>query len=499
MKTEFMAALAGLCFNKRAAERFLQADYDNKVFYEYFHHTELQHGEKEAFFVAHAALKYYAKHAELVPWSFLARGLKKRNAGQDSIAVYKKLWNDLKKKRKIKFGEWQEQLNEVIDSYRKMRHKNVYAMTGLLYEQPCFGKRGELEGCKECPFWRLCKDMKESDEEDPTKWILDWSASQIEQIKIDTKATHIRVYNVGELIVDAIERLDDDRQDVDPDGKLRVRGIHTPWPSLTTNIGGWMRKRLYMFTSRSGQGKSAALLQSCNVSAMNGHPTLLFNLEMPVLEELVYRIIAWICGIDSDDINFEALMTKLVDNNMMDLVRERATAWLEMIHGCPNYEIVDIPLQTKLSAIFRHIDRFIARVGRKDILVALDYFNLLFIPSSAARPDLWWGQQAEQLHAFCRDRDIPILSALQLNRSADGAKRLTARHLRDADKIMDNLDGLWGLLPLSQDVMRLQCVKGRYFKPVDYLLNKELWKMGFSEFKRVASTPIEDDEEDELF
>jgi len=493
--------VAGLVSNTKAVEHYARADYSEDLFYEFSERTEMTHGKKENIFIAHCALEYYEKHAELVTFSYVKKMLLTRRAGRARIASYKKKWNELRKHRKIKLGEWKERLDDLIFEYREFRHKVLTREMAAFYTLRCMGNYDKKEEkCRTCDYKEECKLMIKSGERDRSIFTLDHVATKTEQIKLDTMGTSVRIYNVTEILPDGVEQLRIDKLDVDEDGNRIVKGLPTPFPKLTENIGGWMDKRLYMFASRSGIGKSALLLQCGNVAATAGHLVLEFNLEMPVLEELRYRIMAYLCGV-----SFEALMTKQVSDETIAQVQEGVDAWINTIEDNENYQIVDIPLQTKLTTIFRMVDNFLAKHGRKDVLVIIDYFNLLYVPPNVQRPDLYWGQLAEQLHGFARAREIPILSALQLNRSAEGVKRLTAKHLRDADKIMDNLDGMWGLLPLSDQLLRLQCVKGRYFQPRDFYLRKELWKMGFSEFKRsepqddLVDDSEDEDEEDDFF
>jgi hypothetical protein len=483
MDPVFTKVLSGIVHNGKAAERYLQRDYPAQFFYEQ-RHMDAPHGYVEAGFIAKCALVYYAKHAETVTWDFVAKILKERGAKRQRIKAYKKCWDVLGKHKGIKRGAWEEQLDTLLKDYREFRHKDLYVQLSGMYGKGCFSHYPDGE-CKTCAVRPQCQAMIKSGDKNRSDWILDWAAAQTEQIKLETRATHIRVYDVNSLLIDGVKQIDIDRAQLDEDGNLKIRGISTPFPKFTKHIGGWMPGRLYMIGARSGQGKSAFLLQCANEAARAGHPVLYFNLEMPVKEELRYRIMSYLTGVEFSD-----LMTKQVSDDALELLETGVNDWLKALK-LPNYQLVDIPLQTKLSTIFRHIDTFMAKVGRRDILVVLDYFNLLYIPPNVNRPDLWWAQQAEMIHAFCRDRYVPFLSALQLNRQAEGARRLGIKHIRDSDKIIDNADGFWGFVSLSEYMMLLQGIKGRYFLNKDFLLKKELKRMGFVEHEK---DQMDDDE-----
>lgn len=486
--------VAGLIHNMQAVEYYSKRDYPKEIFYDASERTEMSHGIKQNLFLAHCAVTYYDEHAELAPFSFIIKMLKQKGAKRARIAAYKKRWHELVKHKRVKLGEWKERLKDLILEYREHRHKDLTVQTGALYSLPCLGNCNKKEEkCRLCPYQHECKLMIDGGVKDRSIWILDWVASQTEQIKLDTLGTRLRIYNVTDILQSGITKLHEDIAELDENGNIKIKGIVTPFKKLTKDIGGWMNRRLYVVGSRSGVGKSAFLLQCGNVAASANNNVLYFNLEMPVLEELRYRIISYLCGAP-----FEELMTKQVSKETLSQIEEGIEHWIKSIKEKDNYQIIDIPLQTKLSTIFRMVDNYIARKGNKNVLVIIDYFNLLYVPPNVKRPDVHWGQMSQQLHSYARLRNIPILTAVQLNRSAEGAKRATAKHLRDADCIMDNIDGFWCLMPLSEALLRFQCVKGRYFTPHDYFLHKQLWKMGFAEFKKSEeSKPIEDSEDDD--
>jgi len=251
-----------------------------------------------------------------------------------------------------------------------------------------------------------------------------------------------------------------------------------------------MSQRLYCVASRSGVGKSAFLLQCANHAASLGHPVIYINLEMPIEDELIWRIMAYLCNV-----NFEKLMKREVDDKLYSHIKERVLEWLDSVSNNPSYYLVDMPNSARLASILRQIDRFIVQVGRKDILAVIDYFNIISIPLGQDKEYVLWGRNAKLMHNFMRDREIAGLTALQLNRVGDGVRRLSAKHIRDADSIMDHLDGLWGIVPLSDELVRFQPMKHRYFQPLEFFLKKELHQMRFVQHGNAKpGKPLEEDE-----
>lgn len=495
MEKIIVPVLAGLFHNAKAVNHFSDRDYDKRIFYEHSEKAGMRHGEKEAFFLAHCALTFYSKYAELAPWSYIYKILTKKKSPAEKVAAYKKVWRGLLKKKRIKFGAWSEHLNTLIGKYREYRHKDIFWQSAALHELSCLGSHGQLTDCKGCAYWAECKKFKHDDQSDHQTWVLDWSCAEIEQVKLDTRATHVKVYSAGALLKKSLDRLDKERKEVDEDGNPLKCGIPTPFPILTKNIGGWMQERLYCVASRSGVGKSAFLLQCANHAASLGHPVIYINLEMPVENELIWRVMAYLCNVD-----FDKLMKRDVDDKLFAQIKKRVYEWLDSVSDNPLYYLVDMPNSAKVPAILRQIDRFLAYVGRTDVLAVIDYFNIISIPNDGRKEYTHWANNSKLIHNFMRDRHIAGLTALQLNRVADGVKRLTAKHIRDADAIMDHLDGLWGLATLSDELLRFQPMKHRYFTPVEFFLKKELWQMRFVQHgEGKPSIPVEESEDGEEF
>jgi hypothetical protein len=470
-----LRVLAGMIHNPKAMEFFAHKDYPISIFYDDTGKTPVPHGEKEAIFLAKCATTYYDKHAELATQTYVAKRLSMMTTSKAKIAGYKKLWVEVAKQKKISLGDWKECAESLIHQYREFRHKDLFFQIAEIYEKVCFGQHGQVDNCSECSLRSTCKLMAKSGEEDKSIWIVDWSSAMTEQIKIDTRGTHIRVYEVADMLKGGVEQLKIDA-DKPPDKKP---GIPWAFPSALPT-GKLMPGRLYFLVSRTKGGKSAALLQCGNIAAET-HPVILFNLEMPVLEELRYRIISYLTGIDFGDI-----MSNNVPANLMEEMETGVNNWLGGMQGNPDYEIVDIPLQTKLPTIYRHIDNFIARVGRHDVLVIIDYFGLLWTPPGlgTAEKSAYLGGLAKDLHAYARATGCCVLTAHQLNRLAEGVRVLTSKHMRGSDEILDNSDGAWGLLSLSDKFTLLQCLYARYFLKKNVTLLKELHKMGFSEVEK---------------
>lgn len=490
MKILYKKVLAGLFYNKGAAEHYVFKDYDARLFYDINPKVTPahSHGYEEAAKLARWAKLYYQRHAELMPWSFVLKMLAKH--GSEDHGVYKQIWAEAVKYNKIKLGEWKECLDSLVHVYREYRHKDVYMTLGDFYAHECLGNYEPGDKCKDCSCREECKKMKKSDDSDKSQYLLNWSAAQTEQIKLDTQGTYIRAYEVGKLMTDCVENLDRERKLVDENGKRIITGLPTPFPSVTEHIGGWMLGRLYGFGSRTGVGKSAALLQCGNVVARNKIPVIHFNLEMPVEEELGFRIISFFTGISFGDI-----MKRSIDDKTMAMLTKAVKTWSDELRANENYKIIDMPRRTSLHTIMRYTDNFIAEKGTHRIMMILDYFNLLAVDPNSKRADLEWAILAEELHSFARDRGLACLTGLQMNRLGDKTRKVTAKHFRDSDKIIDNFDGCWAILKYTENYAKMAHVKGRYFPAKDFPLALELDRMKFSEYNKKPGEETDDAEE----
>jgi len=154
MDKQIVPVIAGLFHNKKAIDHFFQREYEKRIFYEYSHKAEMGHGDKEAFFLAHCALSFYAKYAELAPWSYVEKNLKKKKCPKDKISSYKKIWKTMLRRKAIKFGTWSEHLGTLIGKYKEYRHKDIFWQSAALHGLGCLGSHNELGDCKTCSYWR---------------------------------------------------------------------------------------------------------------------------------------------------------------------------------------------------------------------------------------------------------------------------------------------------------------------------------------------------------
>jgi len=477
--------LTGILKDVTCLDYFSHKNYPTNLFSDFNKRTNLSHGSRDARILADINVKYYEEYHEVTNWIHIEKKLFDLKYNEERIAILKKLHSECLDTL-ITRGEWRSRLNELVAEYRCFKHKDIMCQSVDLYELTCLGNHGSRgDVCVGCNYNKECKELGGS-KHDRSTWLLDWTSNGLEKVKTLTNATDMQILDVGTLLDEAINVYETERNQ---ESKV---GIPTPFPSLTKLLGGWMEGRLYMIWARTGQGKSAFLLQCATEAVNNGYSVLDFNLEMPTKEELIHRIAAYVAQVE-----FDKLMKRQIDDTLMSKINASLTNWKSTIKDPTKYQIIDLPKQTKITTIYKCIEKHIAKYGRK-LLVVIDYFGLLDVPTGKDATQEY-ASMAEGLHSFARYENIPILSAGQLNRSADGARRITPKHTRDCDKIIDNTDGSFALVPLTGEIARLQSIKGRYFACKDILLEKHLWRMGFAEHVGNGTVDADDDDEGGVF
>jgi replicative DNA helicase len=188
-----------------------------------------------------------------------------------------------------------------------------------------------------------------------------------------------------------------------------ARPISSGWQSLDDILGGgWRPGQLVSVAARPGNGKSVFCLQSAMAAARAGVPVLFISLEMR-----------------ERDLALRAIRAQS---------RERAAALpIVMNKGwCSR-------LGNIVTAARRHHRR-----GKCGMLV-VDYLQLVSVPGG---PDQRWalvGEVSRTLKLLALELNIPVLSAVQASRAADGCSSIQLSHLRESGSIEQDSDIVIGL------------------------------------------------------
>jgi replicative DNA helicase len=225
-------------------------------------------------------------------------------------------------------------------------------------------------------------------------------------------------------------------------------GIKTGYTFIDYAIGGLKNGTLLLFAGITAAGKSLLLMNTCiqiwlgeNTTDMTehfkkGYNVLLFSLEMNY-EDYFQRSLARLSFVPQRSIR---------DATLNDDEKKRINEAFKFVKQYPyQFRIIDLPRKATAETINLIIDEQ-AEKGFKPDVVAIDYLNLMGADINGEQQD-WLLQTAisESVHEMARTREIPILSAIQLNPKSVGTKGEDAgefgvKSFRRATGIGDNSD-----------------------------------------------------------
>lgn len=213
-----------------------------------------------------------------------------------------------------------------------------------------------------------------------------------------------------------------------------ARGVLTGFSIYDHFTNGMKKTQLIIIGGATGSGKSIFLLNvAVNAwlgdnrfpssldelkqaikenSWQEGNDVLFFSLEMGE-EELENRILSNLCSIDSLDIDKGSVST--------DEAKRLALA-LKFRQLYPfNFDIADIPRGCTMEQVRSIYDYVSIKNGRKPKLVIIDYLGIMGANANEDDPD-WEVLKdiSQDMHEFCRQEDIPVLTGLQLTTTEPG-------------------------------------------------------------------------------
>lgn len=214
-----------------------------------------------------------------------------------------------------------------------------------------------------------------------------------------------------------------------------VTGIPTGFTLLNKNTGGWQNSDLVILAARPAMGKTALMLKFAVEAAMDGHPVMIFSLEMDK-DKLINRIVSMITGIDIWKITKPSFLADHEWQKMhstLGMIEKLPIIW----DDSPSPTIVELSSKVKRNKRLHNIK-----------FVCIDYLQLI-TPSEKK------GQNREQevskisrgLKILAKEVDIPVLALSQLSRQCESRPGLSKRPMlsdlresgaieQDADQIM---------------------------------------------------------------
>ncbi len=207
-----------------------------------------------------------------------------------------------------------------------------------------------------------------------------------------------------------------------------ARTIRTPWPDLDEMLSGGLKPgRTYVIGGRPGEGKSVGLLNLVTHAAQNGHPGVVFSVEMSETE-VVSRVIA--AGAAAD-------YGQITRRQLDDYTHTRIHNYVDQFRDMP-LKLVDKADVT--VAYIASTCRTLKRTQGLDIVV-VDYLQLLKETDSKQVRERQVAEISRALKVLSRELDCAVIIACQLNRGPANQDRKPALpDLRESGAIEQDAD-----------------------------------------------------------
>jgi replicative DNA helicase len=234
-------------------------------------------------------------------------------------------------------------------------------------------------------------------------------------------------------------------------------GKYAPIPSglqqFDRHVGGFDKKRVYLFTARSGGGKSRMLFTFAYNLTAQGYKGLYFSFEMPIDE------LNQIYDTRASAISWENFKSGTVDMEFYKDVLDKIATHRYPLKWAENFGLPDI------DYIEDRIKQFKKEMSLDFIVV--DYLSLMVNCSEDEYQQL--GNITRRLKNIAKKEDIVVLTAQQINRKAteknkDGKEtEIGTQHISGSDKIGHNCDFIGYIYQgkLNKGIWNMDILKNR--------------------------------------
>ena len=206
-------------------------------------------------------------------------------------------------------------------------------------------------------------------------------------------------------------------------------GIPIGFRDFDALFKGWMPGRLIIPAGRPGMGKSLISLNWSRKVAEQGHPVLVFSMEM-TRREVLWRLMS-----DAADLYIGKFQGgAFTENEWLRLKQVR-----EKIRELP---IAIDDQSASIQQINTAARRFVQGYGKPG-LVVVDYVQRLNVPGKE-RPDIEVGKNIKALKSLARQLDTTVIAVCQLNRGNEtrSDKRPQLSDLRESGQLEQEADAV---------------------------------------------------------
>lgn len=236
--------------------------------------------------------------------------------------------------------------------------------------------------------------------------------------------------------------------------KEKAVGLLTGFGPLDDTTRGIHPGEMFLVAGRPGCGKSIILINIAKNVFRNGKSVLLFSLEMPY-DQYEWRFLSCYAGL-----NHKRMLLGALNDQEEGHLKNTLRRFDELKN---NLEIIDFPQVSSFrveAELTRALNKF-----TPDIVI-VDYLGIMKPNDKKSTAD--WetqGRIAEELRQVARLYKVPIISAVQLNRSKE--KTASTERLSRSDIIAQTADAIVMINDKSKeedglsDQMKLTVVKNR--------------------------------------
>ncbi|WP_407270010.1 replicative DNA helicase [Radiobacillus sp. PE A8.2] len=266
---------------------------------------------------------------------------------------------------------------------------------------------------------RRAKQLKEDDLNDVESITeLIRALSELEQDDVDDE------YNHQETIVELHQDLETEKRD--------ITGVDTGFRDLNKFLGGYQPGDLIICAARPSVGKTAKALNHAIKACENDSVVPIFSLEMPK-KQLLTRMMAAIGNINSAKLRNP--LRRFDENDWKKL------SIAEGMLSDMNLHIYDKSGQT-ISFIRSKVRRIRKQYPDKQMLVIIDYLQLIRSEGRSERRDLEIGEITRSLKEMARDLNVAVMLLSQLSRGVESRqdKRPMMSDIRDSGSVEQDAD-----------------------------------------------------------
>lgn len=251
--------------------------------------------------------------------------------------------------------------------------------------------------------------------------------------------------------------------------EVQEKAIPTGLQILDNYIGGLQKTELYIMAARPSMGKTALALNLAINTERNGAKVIFFSLEMSS-KSIGNRLASHVGGLNLNKFKNPYKFFDQADKDHWHIVTGEISEMDLVVFEKPAQSIAE--MRSKIRKEIRESNG-------KDVVVFIDYLQLIQARDIKATPHIQISQISRDLKQIAREFNIPVVCLSQLNRDVEKRdnKRPMMSDLRDSGSIEQDADVILLLYrdgyykhreakeenkqPLMMDILEIDIAKNR--------------------------------------